>query len=65
MKLFKYKWKIVHIKFLKNITIKGNFYNTSGKLKKNNNKKKLSKYKWKIIIEMKTLVYIINVHFTI
>lgn len=25
MKLFKYKWKIVHIEILKNITIKGNF----------------------------------------
>lgn len=39
MKLFKYKWKIVHIKILKNITIKGNFYNTSGKLKKKTTKR--------------------------
>lgn len=39
MKLFKYKQKIVHIKLKKKITIKGNFENTSGKLKKKTTKR--------------------------
>lgn len=67
MKLFKYKQKIVHIKLKKKITIKGNFENTSGKLKKKQQQKETFKIQMEnynrnenLSVHYKCTFYILN-----